>query len=124
VGDAPFARTPGSFIASIPPDGGSSASAASASGAPMKQLHQSASLPPAPSPLPCVLVVDDAAINRKIMVKALGSSYRIDQAENGLEAVQMVEANPNKYCCVLMDLMMVSVATAITEQTRGQSIGA
>jgi len=70
-----------------------------------------------------VLVVDDAAINRKIMVKALGFSYRIDQAENGLEAVQMVEANPNKYCCVLMDLMMVRNASFISEQTRGLSVG-
>jgi len=63
----------------------------------------------APSPasfMPCVLVVDDSSINRKIMLKALGSSYRVEQAENGLEAVQMVEANPTRYCCVLMDLMM------------------
>ena len=55
---------------------------------------------------PIVLVVDDAAINRKIMHKALISDYDLDMAENGLEAVQMVEANPGRYCCVLMDLMM------------------
>ena len=62
--------------------------------------------PPSDGTRPIVLVVDDAAINRKIMQKALQSDYDLDMAENGLEAVQMVEATPDRYCCVLMDLMM------------------
>lgn len=55
---------------------------------------------------PWVLVVDDAAINRKILLKMLGADYQIDQAENGLQAVNLVDANPTKYAVVLMDLMM------------------
>jgi CheY-like chemotaxis protein len=54
-----------------------------------------------------LLIVDDAKINLKILHKMLAAEYHVDQAENGLEAVNLVDANPNKYCCVLMDLMMV-----------------
>jgi hypothetical protein len=65
----------------------------------------------APSPAvaskPHLLIVDDAKINLKILHKMLAAEYHVDQAENGLEAVNLVDANPNKYCCVLMDLMMV-----------------
>ena len=54
----------------------------------------------------CILVVDDAAINRKILIKMLAGEYEIEQAENGLEALNLVESNPAKYSCVLLDLMM------------------
>ena len=53
-----------------------------------------------------VLIVDDAQINRKILLKMLQNEWQVDQAENGLEAVNLVDANPSKYSCVLMDLMM------------------
>jgi hypothetical protein len=62
--------------------------------------------PTAACPKPFVLVVDDAAINRKILLKMLQADYQIEQAENGLEAVNLIDANPGKYVCVLMDLMV------------------
>lgn len=53
-----------------------------------------------------VLVVDDAAINRKLLRKMLSSDYLIEEASDGKEALEMVLRAPAKYSIVLMDLMM------------------
>ena len=54
-----------------------------------------------------VLAVDDAVMNRKILVRhmtALG--VKCDMAENGAQAVMAVRSNPGKYACIFMDLAM------------------
>ena len=53
-----------------------------------------------------ILCVDDAAINRRIMHKMLDSLYNLEDACDGLEALNKIKSNPTKYSCVLMDLMM------------------
>ena len=54
-----------------------------------------------------LLVVEDVAINREILVSLLeDSGLIIDCAENGKEALDMIFADPEKYDLVFMDLQM------------------
>ncbi|MBR4747820.1 MAG: amino acid permease [Desulfovibrio sp.] len=54
-----------------------------------------------------LLLVDDIAINREIaqvLLEDLG--FAVDCAENGRQAVDMVEQSGGKYSCVIMDVQM------------------
>ena len=54
-----------------------------------------------------LLLVDDIAINREIaqvLLEDLG--FAVDCAENGRQAVDMVEQSDGKYSCVIMDVQM------------------
>jgi len=54
-----------------------------------------------------LLVAEDVAINREILISLLGDSgLIIDCAKNGKEAVEMVSFAPDKYDIVFMDLQM------------------
>ena len=54
---------------------------------------------------PRVLVVDDNAMNQEVIVEFLElEDYDIDQASDGQEALDMVQAN--EYDLILMDIMM------------------
>lgn len=56
-----------------------------------------------------VLVVDDCAIARELLIIALENFVDVDQAENGADAVKMVEAALNSdspYVLICMDLNM------------------
>ncbi|MCL2500835.1 MAG: ATP-binding protein [Defluviitaleaceae bacterium] len=54
-----------------------------------------------------MLLAEDVEINRDILIALLTETgMLIDCAENGLEAVNMVTANPDKYDIVFMDLQM------------------
>ena len=54
---------------------------------------------------PKVLVVDDNAMNQEVIVEFLElEDYDIDQASDGQEALDMVQAN--EYDLILMDIMM------------------
>ncbi|MDR0325685.1 MAG: response regulator [Oscillospiraceae bacterium] len=54
-----------------------------------------------------LLIVEDIEINREIVILLLnGTGIEIDEAENGLEAVEMIEACPGKYDLVFMDMQM------------------
>ena len=54
---------------------------------------------------PKVLVVDDNAMNQEVIVEFLElEDYDIDQASDGQEALDMVQAND--YDLILMDIMM------------------
>lgn len=57
------------------------------------------------STLPKILVVDDDAINRMVMTSLLQDSYRIIEAENGQQAVDLINDN-EKFDLVLLDIMM------------------
>lgn len=65
-------------------------------------------LPDAPDSLPniCLLLVEDAAINRMVLIQFLEQwwSLKLDIAENGQEAVE--KAQQNKYDIILMDIRM------------------
>ena len=51
-----------------------------------------------------LLIVDDNPINQKILYYSLKKYYEIETANNGLEAVEMLEKK--SFDVVLMDLMM------------------
>ena len=54
-----------------------------------------------------ILLAEDIAINREILIALLdGTGIIIDCAENGQEALDMIEAAPGKYDIVLMDIQM------------------
>ena len=54
-----------------------------------------------------LLIAEDIAINREIAIALLEDTHiKIDCAENGLEAVEAFENNPQKYDAILMDVQM------------------
>ena len=55
----------------------------------------------------CALLVEDIEINREIAVTILNDTgLRIDSADNGKIAVDMIRGNPERYDIVLMDVQM------------------
>ena len=58
---------------------------------------------------PVILVVDDEPLNLDIIEEFLtgkGDSYTVETANDGMEAMEKLEAEPNKYDVVLLDRMM------------------
>ncbi|EFC37440.1 predicted protein [Naegleria gruberi] len=54
-----------------------------------------------------ILVVDDNAINRKLLKKALNMlGYSADMASDGSEALDLIKKQPNSYDIIFMDLLM------------------
>ncbi len=54
-----------------------------------------------------VLLVEDVAINRKIIVTLLSAvNVIVDEAENGVIALEMLQENPSLYDAILMDVHM------------------
>jgi Signal transduction histidine kinase len=54
-----------------------------------------------------ILLAEDVEINREIVIAMLEhTGIQIDCAENGLEACQMMQASPEKYSAIFMDLQM------------------
>ena len=59
--------------------------------------------------LPVILVVDDEPLNLGIIEEFLtgnGQPYIVESANDGVEAMEKLEANPDKYDVVLLDRMM------------------
>ncbi len=59
--------------------------------------------------LPVILVVDDEPLNLDIIEEFLtgqGQLYTVESAGDGIEAMEKLEADPNKYDTVLLDRMM------------------
>ncbi len=53
-----------------------------------------------------LLIVDDDAINRAILEHIFQEDYKIEQAENGRQGLDMLLAAPERFCAVLLDVMM------------------
>lgn len=53
-----------------------------------------------------ILIVDDAKINRMILLQILKERYQILQAEDGREAIQVFSENENQISAVLLDAVM------------------
>lgn len=52
------------------------------------------------------LIVDDIGINREILKNALKDQYDILEAEDGREALKMIELHKNEIAVVLLDIIM------------------
>lgn len=53
-----------------------------------------------------VLIVDDEKVNRLSLSKILGDTYEIIEAENGREALRVLEENPERISAIILDLVM------------------
>jgi len=54
----------------------------------------------------CILVADDAAIDRRIVRMLLRHDYEVEEAADGMDAIRHLEANPDRYTCLLLDMIM------------------
>ena len=53
-----------------------------------------------------ILIVDDSAMNRMILAEILGADYRILEAENGEEGLELLRQNTGDIALVLLDINM------------------
>lgn len=67
-----------------------------------------------------VLIVDDAAMNRAILEDILRDDFEIESVCNGREALDCLDANPDKYGVILLDLHMPEVDgfTVLSEMSK------
>ena len=53
-----------------------------------------------------ILIVDDDEINRGILDNIFADDYQVEEAENGRIGLEKILDAPEKYCAVLLDVMM------------------
>ncbi|MDR1727151.1 MAG: response regulator [Acidobacteriota bacterium] len=54
-----------------------------------------------------ILVAEDIEVNRSVIANLLeGTGVEIDEAENGIRAVELFHARPERYALILMDIQM------------------
>ena len=53
-----------------------------------------------------ILVVDDSALNRELLAEMLSDDYKITEAQNGQEAVELLADHWQEYRLVLLDINM------------------
>jgi diguanylate cyclase (GGDEF)-like protein len=53
-----------------------------------------------------LLIADDSEMNRAILADMLGEEFDILEAENGLQAVELIQANGSELSLVLLDIIM------------------
>ena len=57
-----------------------------------------------------LLIVDDDAINRAILEQIFSPDYHIQEAENGRDGLQAILSGPERFCAVLLDVVMPEMA--------------
>ena len=53
-----------------------------------------------------ILIVEDNALNRAMLSEILSDDYEILEAENGQEALEILEQNRESITLILLDVMM------------------
>lgn len=53
-----------------------------------------------------ILIVDDVEINRELLAEILGDEYKIIMAENGVQALEILEQSNSEIAAMLLDLIM------------------
>lgn len=53
-----------------------------------------------------ILIVDDDAINRKILDRIFSPYYAVEEAGDGCEGLEKILAGPGRFCAVLLDVQM------------------
>ena len=70
-----------------------------------------------------ILVVDDVELNRVILSEAFREGYRLLEAENGRQALDLVLAEPDRICAILLDVVMpVMDGFAFLEEMRARDL--
>ena len=53
-----------------------------------------------------LLIVEDDEINRSVLDNIFSAFYEVEEAENGKIGLEKITANPDKYCAVVLDVVM------------------
>lgn len=53
-----------------------------------------------------IIIADDAAVNRRMLVKLLSPEYMLLEAENGRAALELLHKYGTAVSCVILDLVM------------------
>lgn len=53
-----------------------------------------------------IIIADDVAVNRAILVRALQEKYNIVEAADGKETIKLILENLNRLAVILMDIKM------------------
>ena len=53
-----------------------------------------------------ILIVDDSKMNREILTSILGESYQIQEAKNGLQAIEILGKRAQDFSLILLDIVM------------------
>ena len=70
-----------------------------------------------------LLIVDDDAINRAILENIFAPFYPIDEAEDGDEGLEKILARPERFCAVLLDVVMPRMSgLAVLERLKAESL--
>ena len=56
-----------------------------------------------------ILIADDAAVDRSILVALLDGEYDVTEAGDGEEVIDALKRNPDAYKCILLDIRMPGV---------------
>ena len=70
-----------------------------------------------------LLIVDDDAINRAILENIFAPFYPIEEAEDGDEGLARILARPERFCAVLLDVVMPRMSgLAVLERLKAKSL--
>ncbi len=53
-----------------------------------------------------IIIADDVAVNRAVLVRALQEKYNIVEAADGKETIKLISENLNRLAVILMDIKM------------------
>ena len=70
------------------------------------QMENTKTDPNSPWKSDTILIVDDDAINRKILGKIFSEYYTIQEARDGWEGIMQIQENQNRFCAILLDVLM------------------
>jgi len=56
-----------------------------------------------------ILIVDDSAFNRQVLCNILGNEYELIEAENGKEALEIIEERRKEISAMLLDIVMPEI---------------
>ncbi len=85
-------------------------------------IIQKDNLPPAGTP-DSILIIDDDAINRKILGKIFSNKYQICEAEDGCHGLAEILTNRNRFVAVLLDVVMPGMnGVQVLEHLRGMDL--
>ncbi len=70
-----------------------------------------------------LLIVDDSEINRAILAEIFRGMYRLEEAENGQEALEKIQSLGGEICAILLDVIMpVMDGISLLRELAGQGL--
>ena len=66
-----------------------------------------------------ILIVDDSELNRETLAEILEDDFSVMEAENGIEALALLDKHQKERGAVLLDLVMPDMDGFRSEERRG-----